>query len=137
MVCKEHKLIADIALTSAGQVLLVKYIDTARYDGQAGWFLPDDYMREPEHPDAAAMRIMYEQVGVKTKKVELAFIESFAHEAWHLIFHYRTELVKKPNLRMGANVAEAKWFPLDKLPPRDECAHHGWAHEVLEKVAAK
>jgi ADP-ribose pyrophosphatase YjhB (NUDIX family) len=135
--CKEHKLIADAALFAGGQVLLVKYLDTARYDGQAGWFLPDDVMKEPEHPDAAAHRILYEQVGVKAKKVELGFVESFAHGTWHLIFHYRSELPKKPTLRMSEKVAEAKWFPLDKLPPREDCAHHGWAHEVLEKIAPK
>jgi ADP-ribose pyrophosphatase YjhB (NUDIX family) len=137
MTCKSHKLVADVALTAAGQVLLVKYLDTARYDGEAGWFLPDDYMREPEHPDAAAMRIIYEQVGVKVKKVDLGLIESFSHGAWHLIFHYRADLPKKPALKMGANVSEAKWFPLDKLPPKEECAHHGWAHEVLEKLAPR
>ena len=137
MVCKSHKLVADLALISGGQVLMVKYMDTAKYDGQAGWFLPDDTMREPEHPDAAAMRIIYEQVGVKAKKVDLGFIESFSHGMWHLIFHYRAEVAKKPTLKMGANVAEAKWFPLNALPPKEECAHHGWAHEVLEKLAAK
>ena len=135
--CKEHKLVTDVALFSGGQVLLVKYLDTARYDGQAGWFLPDDTMKEPEHPDAAAMRILYEQVGVKLRKVDLGFVESFAHETWHLIFHYRSELSKKPTVKMSENVAEAKWFPLDKLPAREDCAHHGWAHEVLEKLAAK
>lgn len=37
-----HKLIADVAVLAGERVLLVKYRDVSAYDGQGGWFLPDD-----------------------------------------------------------------------------------------------
>ncbi len=134
--CTTHKLIADVLMVAEGKVLLVKYKDTKAYEGQAGWFIPDDYLKEPEHPDTAAARILYDQAGFKVAKLDLGFIESFGHGAWHLIFHYKAQLAKTPKVKPGANVAEAKWFQVGKLPPREECAHHGWAHDVIEKLAA-
>lgn len=135
--CTIHKLVADVLVVAEGRVLLVKYRDTKRYDGQAGWFIPDDYMKEPEHPESAAGRILYEQAGIKAKKLELALIESFGHGTWHLIFHYKAALPKAPRVKAGVNVAESKWFALGALPPREECAHDGWAHDVIEKIAAE
>jgi len=38
------KLVADVALVGGDQVLFVRYRDTSRYDGEGGWFLPDDYL---------------------------------------------------------------------------------------------
>jgi ADP-ribose pyrophosphatase YjhB (NUDIX family) len=133
--CTVHKLVADALAVAEGKVLLVKYKDTAGYDGQTGWFIPDDAMEEPEHPESAAGRILYEQAGIKAKKLELAMIESFGHGAWHLIFHYKAQLGEAPKVKAGAKVKEAKWFPLGALPPREDCAHHGWAHDVIEKIA--
>src|SRR5207247_3477140 len=63
--CTVHKLVADIALFSGRRVLLVKYRDVARYDGQRGWFLPDDFLVHEEHPQDAAKRIAREQTGVE------------------------------------------------------------------------
>jgi hypothetical protein len=31
-------------------------------------------------------------------------------------------------------MADARWFPLDALPERDDIAHHGWALDVLESI---
>jgi hypothetical protein len=64
MECTVHKLIADVAVFAEGRVLLVKYRDTGRYDGQEGWFLPDDFLEHLEHPDDASRRILDEQIGV-------------------------------------------------------------------------
>jgi ADP-ribose pyrophosphatase YjhB (NUDIX family) len=135
--CDTHKLIVDTLVIAEGKVLLVKYKDTKPYEGQTGWFIPDDYMKEPDHPDTTASRVLYEQAGIKAEKIELGFIESFSHGAWHLIFHYKTEIAKAPKVKPGTNIAEARWFPIGKLPPRDECSHHGWAHDVIEKLAVK
>src|SRR5437762_12225115 len=87
--CTVHKLVADIALFSGRRVLLVKYRDVARYDGQRGWFLPDDFLVHEEHPQDAAKRIAREQTGVELEDARLSHIESFGNGAWHLIFHYR------------------------------------------------
>jgi ADP-ribose pyrophosphatase YjhB (NUDIX family) len=128
------KLVADVALLGSGRVLLVRYEDTSRYDGQAGWFLPDDYLNRLEHPGEAARRIAREQVGLEVEPT-LAEIESFGNGSWHLVFHYRAELKDFGSIRAGANIAAAEWFELDALPPLDEQAHGGWAADVLSRVA--
>ena len=127
------KLVADVAVFADGRVLLVRYDDVSRYDGQRGWFLPDDYLAVGEHPDAAAQRILREQVGFQVEPT-LAEIESLATGAWHLIFHYRAAPASTDAVRAGTNVAAAEWFPLDALPPDAEQAHEGWAREVLSRL---
>jgi ADP-ribose pyrophosphatase YjhB (NUDIX family) len=107
--------------------------DTSRYDGQAGWFLPDDYLDHLEHPDDAARRILRDQVGIDRVDVRLAEIESFGNGAWHLVFHYFAE-VDRAEATHGENVAAAEWFPLGDLPLAEEVAHHGWGLDVLERV---
>src|SRR5438309_2580077 len=98
--CTVHKLVADIALFSGRRVLLVKYRDVARYDGQRGWFLPDDFLVHEEHPQDAAKRIAREQTGVELEDARLSHIESFGNGAWHLIFHYRADL-PTPTVKPG------------------------------------
>ena len=124
---------ADVAVVADGLVLLVRYEDVSRYDGQRGWFLPDDYLANGEHPDAAARRILREQAALELDPA-LAEIESFANGAWHLIFHYRAAAPAPDAVRPGANVATAEWFPLDALPADAEQAHEGWAGDVLSRV---
>ena len=130
------KLVADVALYAGASVLLVKYEDVSKYDGQRGWFLPDDYLANLEHPEDAARRIAREQVGVDAPELGLAEIESFGDGAWHLIFHYRAELAEPVEPVPGENVCAAEWFPLEALPDRAEVAHHGWALDVIEKMRA-
>jgi ADP-ribose pyrophosphatase YjhB (NUDIX family) len=127
------KLVADVALTAADRVAFVRYADTSKYDGERGWFLPDDYLAHGEHPDDAARRIAREQVGLDAD-VRLAEIESFANGAWHLIFHYVAAVAEAAPLARGPNVAAAEWHARDALPPAEDVAHHGWALEVLERV---
>jgi ADP-ribose pyrophosphatase YjhB (NUDIX family) len=129
------KLVAEVAVVADGQVLLVRYEEVSRYDGQRGWFLPDDYLAHGEHPDKAARRIVREQAGLELEP-SLAEIESFANGAWHLIFHYRASAAATDAVRGGANVAAAEWFPLDALPPDAEQAHEGWASDVLSRLFA-
>src|SRR5919204_437759 len=128
------KLVADVAVVAGDEVLLVRYRDTSKYDGEAGWFLPDDYLARLEHPDDAARRIVREQVGTESADLRLAEIESFDGEAWHLVFHYVAGLEDPVEVRAQGNVAAAEWFPIDSLPDAAEIAHHGWAREVLGRV---
>jgi ADP-ribose pyrophosphatase YjhB (NUDIX family) len=129
-----HKLVADVALITHGQVLLTRYQDVTRYDGQHGWFLPDDHLAYAEHPEEAAKRIAREQLNVRLASCSLSRIESFANGGWHLIFHYRANLDNRPPVAAGDNVAAAQWFPLDALPDRSEFAHGGWAIDVLQAM---
>jgi ADP-ribose pyrophosphatase YjhB (NUDIX family) len=133
-----QKLVADVTvLSDAGATILVRYRDTTRYDDQAGWFVPDDFIRRLEHPDAAATRILREQVGLEPVNLAIDHIESFEGDgAWHVIFHYRATAAGRPALVAGANVAAAEWFDLASLPPAEACAHEGWAIGIVTRVAA-
>lgn len=135
--CNVHSLICDVAVTAGGSVLMVKYKDLAKYDGEAGWFLPDDVLREFEHPTGAATRIVKEQLGLELEgEPRLGLIESFRGNdgSWHLSFHHLVESTAVPDIRPGSGVAAAQWFPLDALPPRSEVAHNGWSLKVLKRM---
>ncbi len=136
--CKVHKLVADVLVLAQGQVLLVRYNDVRKYDGQKGWFLPDDYLAHAEHPRDAARRILREQLGLDTDDIALSHIESIGGEdggAWHLIFHHEVELDHVPSVLPLANVKSAEWFPLEHLPERSSVAHEGWAIDVIGEIA--
>jgi ADP-ribose pyrophosphatase YjhB (NUDIX family) len=130
------KLVADVALVAGDHVLFVRYRDTSKYDGEAGWFLPDDFLVRLEHPDDAARRILREQAGVEAEDLRLGEIESFDGDAWHLVFHYVAAIDAPVDVPVRDNVADAKWCPLGELPDPAATAHHGWALEVLARVLA-
>lgn len=135
--CKLHKLVADVLVVAEGQVLLVRYKDVSKYDGQEGWFLPDDYLAYSEHPLDSARRILREQVSLDSSDITLNYIESFGGDdggAWHLIFHHKTILDKIPNVTPLTNIRAAEWFPVDNLPDRSSVAHHGWAIDVIGEI---
>ena len=130
------KLVADVALRRGAGVLLVKYRDVRRYDGQSGWFLPDDYLRRLEHPLDAGMRILREQVGVEVATLEIGFVESFeGGDDWHVVFHLTARLPDGSDVTPGPNTAAAQWFDVSSLPARDDTAHEGWAIDVLHVLS--
>ncbi len=133
-----HTLIADVILLAEGQVLLVKYKQAEKYDKQTGWFLPNDSLLEFEHPQDCARRVLKEQLGLTHIELHLSHIESFKGNdgSWHLAFHYKSELEKKPSITPSDQLLTAEWFPLDQLPDRSEVAHHGWAR-IIVKAAVK
>lgn len=133
--CTVHRLVADVAVFAEGQVLFVKYKDVSRYDGQRGWFLPDDFLRYGEHPEEAARRIVKDQARLTLKEAQLGRIESFGNGTWHLVFHHRAEVRKADPVAPEGNVLEAEWFNLENLPPATEVAHNGWALEILRALA--
>lgn len=135
--CREHKIVADVAFFVEDRVLLVRYKDTKKYDGEAGWFLPDDFVRRGEHPAEAGLRILETQVGVTVNHVALDHIESFTggpDDAWHLVFHFVAGAAKEPRLKPSKEVATATWFPMAELPAASTVAHHGWALDVLSEI---
>lgn len=132
--CNVHRLVADVAVFAEGHVLLVKYQDVSQYDGQRGWFLPDDFLHYGEHPAEAARRIAKEQARIALKEAHLGRVESFANGAWHLVFHHRAEVKRADSVPPSGNVAEAEWFDLEDLPDPTTVAHHGWALEILRAL---
>jgi len=132
--CKVHKLIADVCLIADGRVLFARYKNTDAYDGEEGWFLPDDFLQHAEHPEDAAKRILQSQAGISPASLQLGHIESFeGHGYWHLIFHYVASATAS-RLTPGENVGQLEWFPLHQLPPAEEVAHGGWGLETLQKL---
>jgi ADP-ribose pyrophosphatase YjhB (NUDIX family) len=133
--CKLHKLVSDVLVLGEGKVLLVCYNGVRKYDGQQGWFLPDDHLIFSEHPLDAARRLLREQLDLTPNKIALSHIESLGGEdggAWHLIFHHKVNLNKIPSLTLSTNIRSAEWFGLDNLPERQTVAHEGWAIDVIE-----
>lgn len=129
------KLIVDVAVLHDGRVLLVRYAEPERYDQQRGWFLPDDLLHDLESPEAGAARVLAAQPGVADTSVRLGTVESFRGRdgTWHLAFHDRAD-VASDTLTPTSALLESRWFALDALPPRAECAHHGWALDVLRST---
>jgi ADP-ribose pyrophosphatase YjhB (NUDIX family) len=134
MDCTVHKLVADVAVVAEEQVLFVRYRDTSPYNGQSGWFLPDDFLAHVEHPKDAARGILEEQAGIAHSEPDLADIESFAGHASHLVLHDVASLPDAVPIEARGNVADARWFSLAELPPSPDVAHDGWGLETLERV---
>ena len=134
--CRVHTLVADVALLAGDKVLLTQYKDANKYDHQHGWFLPDDALNHFEHPEIGAKRILKEQLNLTVPRLTLGFIESFKGDAgtWHLAFHYKADLEKRPPVKPSEDVKSAEWFSLNQLPDRIEVAHHGWAISVLREM---
>src|SRR2546426_7666325 len=134
MECNAHTLVAHVADLHLTYALLFKY--RVGPDSQQGWFLLNDDLHNLEHPEQPAKRILKEQTGIDDATVKLAEIESFMgnNQTWHLIFDYLA-FTRTMNVSPGKAVAEVKWFEIDKLPPAEDFAHHGWGRAVLVKHA--
>ena len=134
--CKDHSLIVHVAVVRNKSGLLVKYKDSSAFDGQSGWFLPNDELKHIEHPDTAAKRVLKEQVGIENAILTLSQIESFSGNdgSWHLIFDYLAT-PSSDEIMKGSNVSLAQWCRIKELPNAEEFAHHGWGRGVLRKLA--
>jgi len=134
MECNTHTLVAHVAALHHSSALLLKYkLSPAN---QQGWFLPNDDLHHLEHPEQAARRILKEQTGIDEATLKLAEIESFMgnNQTWHLIFDYLA-FTRTMKTSPGSGVEELRWFEIDKLPPLEDFAHHGWGRTVLVKHA--
>ncbi len=134
--CKTHTIVSHVAVLHHTSALLVKYRDSEAVDGQTGWFLPNDGLRHVEHPEIGAKRILKEQLGIENASLKLVDIESFIgdNKSWHLIFDFLAFPTSK-DVSKGNGIAEAQWFEIEKLPPTQEFAHHGWGRGLLLKHA--
>ncbi|MBV6478668.1 MAG: hypothetical protein HGGPFJEG_01423 [Ignavibacteria bacterium] len=132
----ECKLIADVTLISEGEVLFVKYKNIRDFDMQKGWFLPEDLLKENEHPEDAALRILNEQLGLTNTEVVLNHIESFTgkDKSWHLAFHYKTEIPFSDELIVSDRISEHDFFSPADLPDNKFIAHNGWAAFTVKAV---
>ena len=137
--CKFHTFVVDVGLFHGGKALFVKYKDLEKYDGEAGWFLPDDGLRDFEHPEVGAKRVLREQLGLSIASVSFGFIESFKgdNDNSHLSFHYKVDLDEQPELKPSPELVSAEWFDVSKPPDRSDVAHNGWGLSTLRELARR
>ncbi len=76
--CTTHTLVSHVAVLHHTSALLIKYKDAEAFDGQTGWFLPNDGLRPVEHPEVGVKRILKDQVGIQNAGDVLAPVESGA-----------------------------------------------------------
>ena len=130
-----HKLVADVTVVSGNETVMVRYGDLDKYDGEPGWFVPDDFLHRLEDPEDAGTRIVREQLGIEAGELDLSHVESFEGNGfWHLVFHYGAVLSSQPPIERGPMVAAAQWFRLDALPPVSEVGHEGWGLDTIRRV---
>jgi ADP-ribose pyrophosphatase YjhB (NUDIX family) len=128
------KLVADVAVFSKGKTLLAKYANAENYNGQTGWFIPDDLIAFGEALEDAAKRILKEQLGIENTEVQFCFHESFIgmDKSWHLVFHFKAE-VENDSVKQSSDI-ETQWFAINSLPDKKDVSHHGWALYMLETI---
>ena len=128
------KPITTATVIAEDQVILVKY--RAMPDHQRGWFLPHDLLNLLEHPTEGAQRALCEQLGIDRVPLRLKTVESFKGRdgTWHMSFHHLAKLPRKAELAASSDLQEARWVPLNALPPAEEVSHHGWALETIATV---
>jgi len=136
MALAQIKLIVDVTVLSGGSTALLKYATGP--DEQAGWFIPNDQLVEPEDPYDAAQRLLRDQIGLEEAEIRLVDVESFTgrDKSWHLALHFAARVAPGTALAPGDGVAELRWFPTDALPPPTDIAHHGWYRGVIARAAA-
>ncbi|HVM80435.1 MAG TPA: NUDIX hydrolase [Stellaceae bacterium] len=128
------KLIATLSLLSPDKVAYVTFLTAP--DAQAGWFLPNDLLRNGENPYAAAKRIAHAQLGVEPKEVQLVDVDSFTGNdgTWHIAFHFRAEAKDPKAVKGGAEIARLEWMPLGALPEKLKVAHGGWFNGIATRA---
>jgi ADP-ribose pyrophosphatase YjhB (NUDIX family) len=104
----------DIVVCDDSAVLLVR--PTAPREGTAEWRLPGAALQYGEAPNAAARRVLHDDVGLDPEYVPLADVESTMSDGvWTLIFHFRCDADRPP--QAGRQIAEARFFQVEHLPP--------------------
>ena len=102
-----------IVSSSERRILLVR----PRY--RAGWGLPGGYMRPREQPAAALRRELAEEVGLDSP-VDQQLLAVYVQEQRRHIDHlYLVEVTGESDANRTARyeLADARWFDTDALPP--------------------
>ena len=128
------KLIATAALMSGDGVAYVHFDKSP--DSEAGWFLPNDLLKNLEGPYAAARRIAKEQAGVDVKDLHLVDVDSFVGNdgTWHIAFHFRGDIANRALAKAGQGIPRMQWFSVNALPPESQVAHKGWYNGIVQRA---
>lgn len=115
-----------VLLVKEGRVLLVRhtYMD--------GWYFPGGGLKRGETPEAAARREVREEAGVEAGRMELVGVYSNFKEmkSDHNILFLCSDFTASG--KHDAEIAEARFFPLDNLPTELVDGHRRRIKEYLE-----
>ena len=134
--CGVHQLVADVTLLNENRVLMIRTNNGPPPEGHDGWYLPDDYVGDLEHPDDAAHRILEEQADTSSEYVKLSHIDSYVagDGAWNLAFHYIAHVSIVGEIDSD-DTQEIRWFDLGALPESSEVANFGQPLAVIARAA--
>jgi len=108
-------IITDSDATEPGRLLLL------RQPPGRGWGLPAGLLKKYEPPDVGAARELFEEAGVRLDPGDLvpASPNAIVHsEGWvDMVFHGSAPASSTTLEVDGGEVLEARWFPLNQLPP--------------------
>lgn len=124
------QLLADIVVLDDSAVLLVQPAEPS--DGREGWRLPGESLRQGEHPEACARRVLKDELGMEPDVVSLADVESLDNESWRVIFHYRCDADRRPE--PAPSIREVRFFQLEHLP---QMAYGSWVRDVVYRVITR
>ena len=121
---------AAVILSQNGQVLLVK----RKYDPKAGdWSLPAGFMEYEESPQETAIRETKEETGLNVSISRLFNVYGACDDPRsHVVLVVYVVETIGGSLQAGDDALEARFFPLDSLPPYIAFSSH---RQALVKFA--
>ncbi|MGI0091731.1 MAG: NUDIX domain-containing protein [Nitrososphaerales archaeon] len=107
--------ISSFVLVKRGteNVLLTKRLKPEFNKGK--WTVPGVVIGYGEHPEAAAKRLVKEQLGSEPRNMKLVEIQSFGDKHWDLCFVYEASIDGVG--KVSEDIEHADYFDFAKLPP--------------------
>jgi ADP-ribose pyrophosphatase YjhB (NUDIX family) len=127
------KLLVTAVITAGDQVLLVRYRKGP--DGQGGWVVPTDDVRNDEHPVEAVRRILRDQLSLDRTDPKIKDVDAFVGNdgTRHIPLHFHINVSGADQVHAKGEL-DARWFPVSALPPAKEQAFGGWSDSIIKSV---
>lgn len=111
LVVPRHRIgVVLVMMDDAEQVLLLRHV----FHPYAPWGLPGGWLNRQERPAEGVLRELKEETGLTAVLHTILFADR-QHNPPHLGIAYLGHL-QGGSLHLSAEIVEAGWFPLDKLP---------------------
>lgn len=114
-----------VLIIRRGKILLVR---RAVYPRKGWWDVPGGFVEQSEHPDHAVVRELREELGVTVRRfsplgmlVDTYYVENGPNSKVLNIYYRVASFTGK--LKPHDDISEARWFPLDRLPPQIAFKH--------------
>ncbi|HNS49646.1 MAG TPA: NUDIX domain-containing protein [Anaerolineae bacterium] len=128
---RQLKVGVSLVIEREGRILLIR---RAVEPGKGLWALPSGFVEWDERPEAAVCRECIEETGLVAGPPQLMaasyYRDDFRGPGINLT--YRVTAIGG-RLKAGDDAGDARFFPLDELPPADEIAFSGHA-DTLQKL---